>query len=758
LPAFAQGPTSTSADAKVIFEKQALEGDSRKSKDLWNEFFLSDKGLFKPNHSYHISFDYKILARAHDGSFYSLVRSASHAQGDKGWQEWNSNKGSTGSVAMDVDVESSKDSYLIIGIKNQGEIRIDNLKIASIGADASSTSKATAKPKPKPKTATTDGTKPGWETVALDSNTEDSAPPALPKGAQSFVVDAPLNDKGPIFNLKDFGAIEGLNVAANGPHLNLAAFNAAIAKCRSLKAAKLEVPKGVYRVASDSPITFERLNDFVFDGGGSTFLFDEIGHGAGMSIKKCNRSVFCNFNLDWDWKKEPLASIGTITKQAPDRTYFEMRFETPVGLDPKRWETMTPLDEKLRVPGPGEELSGMNPTKIERIDTNTVRVFPHRQVPVPLGKLYIVRHYMYEKHGITMDSNTHLSLQQITIFSFPGLGFVVSGDQHHFELLNCRITFPPGERRAITTTADGVHVMQSQGYIKMEDCDFGYMGDDCVNMHDVDHMGVRRVDDHTLVASNIVTWECPFANGDPVEIRNPDYSPTGFTEKVKAATPDFKAKETTLVFEKELPKKIDPNSILFNHRYGSKNYTIRNCYFHENRARGVLIKGEGGLIEDNRFYHNQHAAMQLEADVSPQWDEGFGAQNVIVRGNKFEDTNSLGAANGTAVLISATVNGKPASYPILANILFENNEFKEFSGPAFVSTSFKNLVIRNNSLINRRKAQAPSNIRGWVTAEFGNGLRIEGNTWTSMKDADPPALTFDPRTTKNIDVIGNVLK
>jgi hypothetical protein len=63
---------------------------------------------------------------------------------------------------------------------------------------------------------------------------------------------------------------------------------------------------------------------------------------------------------------------------------------------------------------------------------------------------------------------------------------------------------PENERRPITTTADGFHVAQSQGFIRLEDCDFGYLGDDCINIHDNIHSGVRRVNAHTLVATAII--------------------------------------------------------------------------------------------------------------------------------------------------------------------------------------------------------------------------------------------------------------
>ena len=419
---------------------------------------------------------------------------------------------------------------------------------------------------------------------------------------------------------------------------------------------------------------------------------------------------------------------------------------------------MNPLDEKLQVPGAGEEFGNFGPRKIDSIDLKTVRVWPTWAVPAKAGQLYLLRHYTFEKHAIVMTSNTHLSMQYVTIFSFPGEGFIVGGDQHHFELLHCRITFPDKERRAITTTADGFHVDQSQGFIRLQDCDFGYMGDDCVNIHDNVHSGFTRLDGHTLVAENLLGWTCPYNAGDKVEIRNGDFSPAGFSGTLKSATSDYKKKDVTLVFDQELPAKIDPDAILFNHRYDSHNCIIQNCYFHENRARGVLCNTADWLVEGNRFFHNQHSAMLLIADVSSIWSEGFGARNVIVRNNQFETSNCMGTGDGAVIALSATSGGIITSYPLIENVLFENNTFKDMNGPAITATSFKNLVFRNNKLIDSVYHHAAPKMAASIRAELGNGLWINGNDWTTPGGTTSPYLFYDPETAKKIACDSNHLQ
>ncbi|MDQ0472693.1 right-handed parallel beta-helix repeat-containing protein [Labrys wisconsinensis] len=709
-----------------------VEADSRRDAATWHSSIVVPAGLLRAGQDYVVTLGYEIVERsAADSYFYVFARSDRLGLGADQWQTWSGEPGERGVAKLRFSA-AADDIAITAGICRQGAIRILAMTIQR-GS--------------------------GWTQQSLASPVGTAAAP-LPTGAQPFTIDAPANPTGPIVHLAEFGAVaDGAEPPAAGPDRNLAALQAALDQCREAKAARLVVARGVYRITSGKSIVFDGLEDFTFDGGGSTFLFHRIPGGAGVVIRNCRRMVMADFNLDWDWAIDPPAWVGRVTRLAPDRSFFEMRFETTAPLDPKAWVTMNPLDETLRAPGAGQEFGGFAPTRIEAIDTRTVRVRPGTRMAPVVGQLYLLRRYTYEKHGIAMGGNSHLSLRGVTIHSFPGIGFITGGDQHHFELVGCRIAPPAGERRPITTSADGFHVAQSQGFIRLERCEFGFMGDDCVNIHDNIHMGVRRAGDHTLVATAIVPWRCPFAAGDPVEIRHADYSPTGFTGRLTSAVADYKASEVTLVFSEALPAHVPSDAILFNHRYGSRNVIIRDCSFHENRARGVLCNGADWLVENNRFFHNQHAAMLLMADVSPgSWSEGFGARNVVVRGNRFEACNPKGASDGAIVQLGATVRQGTSPYPLLDGILFESNQFEETPGPAILAASFKTLVFRNNTITNRGKAPLPAPMRGGVRAEQGNGLWVEGNAWTTRAGVGVPALFYDADTTRAVVCRANQLK
>ena len=119
----------------------------------------------------------------------------------------------------------------------------------------------------------------------------------------------------------DFG------VRAGAQWDNTAAFARALAHCRSIKAAKLIVPKGVYYFKScetDTHLSLDEMEDFVLDGGGSEFIFESLY--SYLSIRKSRRVLVKNLILDWNWEKAPLASVGVVTKVAEDGSFIECSF------------------------------------------------------------------------------------------------------------------------------------------------------------------------------------------------------------------------------------------------------------------------------------------------------------------------------------------------------------------------------------------------------------------------------------------------
>jgi nitrous oxidase accessory protein NosD len=79
------------------------------------------------------------------------------------------------------------------------------------------------------------------------------------------------------------------------------------------------------------------------------------------------------------------------------------------------------------------------------------------------------------------------------------------------------------------------------------------------------------------------------------------------------------------------------------------------------------------------------------------------------------------------------------------------------TGLAFKATSFKNLIIHKNNFINQKEAPTTLKTRGSIEAEYGSGLYVEDNTWTTEKGIARPDLLYDPNTTEEVSCKDNRL-
>lgn len=588
---------------------------------------------------------------------------------------------------------------------------------------------------------------------------------AAPMEAQSIRIDCPAAGDRRKVSVSEFGAqpVEGF---CNGE-----AFRKAIEYCRQEDISELVVPRGIYRFLSGEHPVFDGLRDFRFDGGGSELIFSTAA--AFVTIRHCERAVFENFTVDWDWDQQPLASIGRIRQVAKDGLSFELELPEYEGV-PKRFDirTLNPMNPRTLTPGceGGKEFSGepLGPATV--VARNALRI----ELPnaadyrfLKPGQTYIVRHYVYDANGFELQGNRHLRMADITIYSAPGHAFVVSGEQRNWTLDGCRVVKRPGTTRCISATADGCHISNSQGHFVIENCDFSYNGDDCLNIHDNSVQGFERIGVAKLRLSRVFKWRNPFDEGDPIEFRRADLSPTGIVARIVEAQWDERGEGCTIEFEAPLPDDLVGNEILFNRKYDSGRYVVRRNFFHQNRARGVLLHAGDGWVENNHFYLNQGSAIQIECGAESRWAEGFGAENVTIRGNLIESCD-VNHWNMAVIYMGVYLEQGRTRYPVFRNICIEDNTIVNCPQQAIFLSSCNRVFIRNNAIMN-------SNAGPRKTAEDGDGncvsnrelylgslmvshaedVTIENNRRLTIVPATEDGICVDPETTDNVLVRNN---
>lgn len=606
-------------------------------------------------------------------------------------------------------------------------------------------------------------------------------------GCPDFNVELPAgNPNAPVVNAADFGATENNLKFCD-------AMNAAVAHCRKIGARKLVLPKGVYHLYNSGPITFEGLKDFEFDGGGSTFIFlrdkglakmkgldaskisNNFQDGACVKISECERVKVGNFNIDWDWAADPLGSIVRVENvcASPGGEYIDYKF---VDYDnfPRRdlrvanLSSYDPVSNLIGVEGGAtlgyEFYKGKNIPKMEWLSGNVLRVWhSHYSRRAKVGDFYRMQHYYYDGAGVLTHQNRHLTLSKVNVYSCRGHAFVVSGTQQYWQYLDCSIKPPEGAKaRAITCTADHLHVVNSRGYMKLIGCDFMLGADDCINVHDCTGYAVRK-SDFSLETRNVRGIKM-FKVGDPIELRDDDFSPSGFTGKIKSVKPIDASKGVhEIVFADKIPQPKGEGFIMFNHYYSSGNILLRNCKFHSNRARGIIIQCPNVTVENCVIKNNEMAGMRIVTGYTPNlWSEGFGVDNLLVRGCVFESTNRTdvkadGFARDIHIGIYRTTGERTGQtmYPIMSNITFEKNTFKNAYGLVAFITSSGNVVFRENTIINDIPRKKPLPYRGSFLVKASTDTAIVNNIIVESKYAPNPGVYAEADTVKGLKIGGN---
>ena len=588
-----------------------------------------------------------------------------------------------------------------------------------------------------------------FEAVRGESSRVDVDMSAEPRGAEEFDVDRPSDGNGLVLNAADFGVSE-----TNAD--NTAALRAALAAAKERRAARLVLPRGAYRVASNSPLSLDGFTDFTFDGGGSTFVTYRKS-GAFLDIKGCTRVRLCDFALDWDWSRTPLASLVEVSAKHGTTADFTFRDYADFPDKEALFTCASPFDPVTRSVGLegrhtlsfGSYTGNKRSADVSWIAPNTVRL-PVPAGGVEVGQLFRLQHYYYHMGGVVMEGNAHVRLERIRVRSTPGHAFRIGGAQHHTLFRDVDIVAPPDDpRRIITCTGDHLHLSNSRGFIKLENCEFSLGADDIFNMHDNSAYAEKTGGNSLRVLNSPLYAALPA--GTVVELRKADYSPAGMSATVSKTT-RLGARVADVVFQENLPGEIGDGFILFDRRYDTRNVIVRGCRFHDNRGRGLLILARDVTVENNVFRHHESGAIKIETGYTlNHWSEGYGVSNVVVRNNVFDYVNPSGrpAAHRqrsiyTGIYLKTDPSLDTTSYPIIRDVLFVGNEFRESTGVAAYLTSIRNVTFRDNLFTDAvpRKHELP--YRAQFYLENAHGAKILNNTWIESACVKAPGVEWDP--------------
>lgn len=254
------------------------------------------------------------------------------------------------------------------------------------------------------------------------------------------------------------------------------------------------------------------------------------------------------------------------------------------------------------------------------------------------------------------------------------------------------------------------------------------------------------------------------SKGDRIELRNSDYSPTGFFGTLAKAT-RISGKEGgfELTFSEDLPEETKEGFVLFNWAYDTRNVIVRNCFFHDNRARGLLVLARDVTIENNVFRHQESGAIKIETGYTlNRWSEGYGVSNVVIRGNLFDTVNPSGSHRAqrqrsiyAGVYLKTDPSQETTDYPVIKDILIEGNVFRDNTGVAAYLSSVSNVVVRKNTLEDPTPRREENPCRSQFFLTRAKDVKIVDNTYRASAYVRSPGVAYDAGNCRGIVVKGN---
>ncbi len=517
-----------------------------------------------------------------------------------------------------------------------------------------------------------------------------------------FSIERPDASALTVVNASDFG----LSAEAAD---NTQAMRDAFDYCRAHSGTKLVIEPGIYHFSPEEDIYLNRLHDVLIDAQGAEFIFSTPHY---FKLYACDNVELRNMVVDWDWNTLRLGSIVKIENENDADNTLEIEFteleEVDADIPLMSFMQYDPVDLVAGVHGSFKIYSPCVDTDcikcVEKVSgkPNVLKVTHSGALDYFCNdEVYLLRHYVYGGQVFnTVEESQNITFDNISIYGACGMGYVFAYGSHHYQILNSYIGLRPGaeDRYRISTTADGIHIANSNGYFRLDNCDLSFCGDDILNVHD-DMFYIESIDSSRTVMQGTVAIKI-VEPGHTLGFKDLNLSDLDYEATVASITRN--GYEATITLTEPLPDNISTDMLAYSKTRASANYVLTNNYVHATKGRGFVMNADNCLCDGNTFYRTCSQTLQVRTETPKSHViEGTGAEHIQISNNVFTECNFGG--RGDVITIESLLNGERLSNTPLADIRILNNEF--------------------NSCY-----QAP------VNADNADGLTVSGNVFRDCED------------------------
>jgi acetyl esterase/lipase len=281
------------------------------------------------------------------------------------------------------------------------------------------------------------------------------------------------------------------------------------------------------------------------------------------------------------------------------------------------------------------------------------------------GDLFTMRQDSGTPHGIALLDSSQVTVKDVTIHSSPAFGLFSDGGAGglNFERVRIEPGAAPllgGHKRLLSSSADGIHIKNSAGNIRISDCDLSYNGDDSIALSST-YLAVLQVDGTNITVATKIPSLLNVGDALAVYLRattsradsslltvNPSTLTsqqaqdlwTALFPEVNADIVESNVKVITL----DDPIVCQPGDFIANLERTNTGFEITGNRISNTRARGMIIKASGvsdgsyaipGIISNNVIRNSWLPGILISAQPM-DWMEADFSHHVDIVGNELD--------------------------------------------------------------------------------------------------------------------------
>ena len=514
---------------------------------------------------------------------------------------------------------------------------------------------------------------------------------------------------------------------------NTQAMRNAFEYCRHHPNTKLVIDKGIYHFSPEEDIYLNRLKNTLIDANNSEFIFSTPHY---FKVYACDNVEIRNMIVDWDWDTLRLGSLVKIENENDAENTLEIEFteldEVNADIPLLSFMQYDPVDLVAGVHGNFKIYSPSVDTEciknVEKVEgkPNVLKVTHSGALDYFRNdEVYLLRHYVYGGQVFnTVEESSNITYNNISIYGACGMGYVFAYGSNHYQIINSYIGLRPGaeDKYRISTTADGIHISNSGGYFRIDNCDLSFCGDDIINIHS-NMFYIKSIDESRKIMQGTVPNKI-VEPGHTLSFMDLDFNNIDCEATVESITRN--GYEATITLTEPLPEIITTDIVAYNGNRHSENYVLTNNYVHETKGRGFLLNSDNGLCDGNTFYRTCSQTLQVRTDIpTDRVIEGTGADHIQISNNTFIECNFGG--RGDVITIESLLDGERFNNTPLAEINISNNEFISCYQEVINADNVNGLTIENNII---------RDSENYIIGEHCKNVKVESNKFLPKGDVN----------------------